>query len=51
MTTIATSVLDAVGRTPLIRLHRVVAPASADVLVKLESTTRRAPTRTGWRWR
>ncbi len=38
MTTIATSVLDAIGRTPLIRLHRVVAPGSADVLVKLEST-------------
>lgn len=30
------SVLDAIGRTPLVRLHRVVAPGSADVVVKLE---------------
>jgi cysteine synthase A len=30
------SVLDAVGRTPLVRLRRLVAPASADVVVKLE---------------
>ena len=30
------SVLDAVGGTPLVRLRRLVAPASADVVVKLE---------------
>lgn len=30
------SVLQAIGRTPLVRLHRVVAPGSADVVVKLE---------------
>jgi len=30
------SVLDAVGSTPLVRLRRLVAPASADVVVKLE---------------
>jgi len=35
--TIADSVLKAIGRTPVVRLHRVVAPGSADVLVKLES--------------
>jgi cysteine synthase len=37
MTTIATSVLQAIGNTPLVQLIRVVPPASADVLVKLES--------------
>lgn len=30
------SVLDAIGHTPLMRLHRVVEPNSADVVVKLE---------------
>jgi cysteine synthase A len=30
------SVLDAVGSTPLVRLRRLIAPASADVVVKLE---------------
>ena len=38
MLTIASSVLDAIGRTPLVRLTRIVPPGSADVLVKLEST-------------
>jgi cysteine synthase A len=33
---IAESVLRAIGRTPLVRLGRVVEPGSADVLVKLE---------------
>src|SRR5215217_4415111 len=36
LTTIADSVLSAIGNTPLVRLRRVVPPASADVLVKLE---------------
>src|SRR5579872_3390885 len=35
-TSIAESVLHAIGRTPLVRLKRLVAPGSADVLVKLE---------------
>ena len=30
------SVLHAIGRTPLVRLHRLVPPESADVVVKLE---------------
>src|SRR4026208_2363649 len=30
------SLLHAIGHTPLMRLHRVVAPNSADVVVKLE---------------
>lgn len=30
------SVLHAIGRTPLVRLHRLVTPGSADVVVKLE---------------
>src|SRR2546425_7465835 len=34
---IADSVLNAIGGTPVVRLKRVVPPASADVLVKLES--------------
>jgi cysteine synthase A len=33
---ILTSMLDAVGNTPLVRLRRVVPPGCADVLVKLE---------------
>jgi cysteine synthase len=33
---IVNSVLDAIGRTPLVRLRRLVAPGSADVVVKLE---------------
>src|SRR5882757_9688512 len=32
----AESVLDAIGRTPAVRLRRLVEPGSADVLVKLE---------------
>src|SRR6185295_14080245 len=35
-TTIAGSVLHAIGHTPVVRLRRVVPPGSADVLVKLE---------------
>jgi cysteine synthase A len=34
--TIVNSVLHAIGRTPLVRLQRLVAPGSADVVVKLE---------------
>jgi cysteine synthase A len=34
----ASSVLDAIGRTSLVRLKRIVPAGSADVLVKLEST-------------
>jgi cysteine synthase A len=37
MTTVVPSLLPAIGNTPLVRLVRVVTPASADVLVKLES--------------
>src|SRR3982750_1995188 len=33
---IVESVLHAIGRTPLVRLRKLVAPGSADVLVKLE---------------
>jgi len=33
---IVNSVLHAIGRTPLVRLQRLVAPGSADVVVKLE---------------
>ena len=36
MTTVASSVLHAIGNTPLVRLTRVVPPGSADVFVKLE---------------
>lgn len=35
-TAISDSVLHAIGRTPVVRLRRVVEPGSADVLVKLE---------------
>jgi cysteine synthase A len=38
MTMIATSVLHAIGHTPVVQLARVVPPGSADVLVKMEST-------------
>jgi cysteine synthase len=34
---VASSVLQAIGNTPLVKLARVMAPGSADVLVKLES--------------
>ena len=37
MTAIASSVLRAIGNTPLVRLTRVVPPGAADVVVKLES--------------
>src|SRR5499427_1728217 len=37
MSSIAASVLRAIGNTPLVRLTRVVPSGSADVLVKLES--------------
>ena len=33
---IADSVLKAIGRTPVVRLHRVVPQGAAEVLVKLE---------------
>src|SRR3954470_21634880 len=36
MVNAASSVLHAIGHTPLVQLTRVVAPGSADVLVKLE---------------
>src|SRR5438046_9860136 len=36
ISSIAESVLHAIGRTPLARLRRLVAPGRADVLVKLE---------------
>src|SRR3954463_8546521 len=36
ISSIADSVLHAIGRTPLVRLRKLVAPGSADVLVKLE---------------
>jgi cysteine synthase len=38
MTSIANSVLQAIGGTPVVRLRRVVEAGHADVLVKLEST-------------
>jgi len=38
MTTIATSIVRAIGNTPLVQLTRVVPAGAADVLVKLEST-------------
>jgi cysteine synthase A len=38
MTTFALSVLDGIGRTPLVRLRRVLPAGCGDVLVKLEST-------------
>ena len=34
--TIAASVLQAIGRTPLVRLRKVVPQGAADILVKLE---------------
>jgi cysteine synthase A len=37
MITVASSILHAIGNTPLVRLTRVVPPRSAEVLVKLES--------------
>src|SRR5678815_3986530 len=37
MPSIASSVLLAIGKTPLIRLTRIIPPGAADVLVKLES--------------
>src|SRR4029453_7543030 len=37
MPSVASSVLLAIGNTPLVRLRRVVPAAAADVLVKLES--------------
>ena len=33
---VADSVFHAIGRTPLVRLQRLVSPGSAEVLVKLE---------------
>jgi cysteine synthase A len=38
MVAIASSILDAIGHTPLVRLTRILPAGSADVLVKLEST-------------
>ena len=37
MPTVATSVLELIGDTPLVRLNRLPAPRSALVLAKLES--------------
>src|SRR5688572_31326971 len=37
MTTVAASVLHAIGNTPVVRLARVMPPRAAEVLVKLES--------------
>ncbi len=37
MSSIADSVLDLIGNTPLVRLHRLPAPGSAAVVVKVES--------------
>ena len=34
---ICDTVLDAIGHTPLVRLHRMVKPGSAEVLVKFEA--------------
>ena len=34
---ICDTVLDAIGHTPLVRLHRMVSPGSAEVLVKFEA--------------
>ena len=36
MSTVAVNVLDAIGNTPLVELHKVVPPGSARVLAKLE---------------
>ncbi|MGE5835202.1 MAG: PLP-dependent cysteine synthase family protein [Acidobacteriota bacterium] len=36
LTAVAESVLQAIGRTPVIRLNKIVPPGSADVFVKLE---------------
>ena len=41
--------LEAIGNTPVVRLRRRLARRSAEVWVKLDRTTRPAPTRTGWR--
>ncbi|HVZ20275.1 MAG TPA: cysteine synthase family protein [Vicinamibacterales bacterium] len=38
ISTVSSSVLQAIGNTPLVKLNRVVEAGSADVLVKLEST-------------
>jgi cysteine synthase A len=38
MTSVATSILHAIGHTPLVQLTRVVPAGAGDVLVKLEST-------------
>src|SRR4029453_17195728 len=37
MPSVASSVLHAIGNTPIIRLTRIVPPGAADILVKLES--------------
>jgi cysteine synthase A len=37
-TSIADSVLNAIGHTPVVRLRRLVPAGAADVIVKLEST-------------
>ena len=47
MTSIADSVLQAIGGTPVARLRRVVEAGQADVLVKLESIN---PTGSRVRW-
>lgn len=40
----------AIGRTPVVRLARLVEPGMAEVWVKLESHNPTGPTRIGWRW-
>ena len=47
---ISDTILDAIGHTPLVRLHRMVAPGSAEVLVKFEALNvgGSIKTRTAW---
>ena len=49
--TIAASILQGIGNTPLIRLNRVVPPGAADVLVKLESVNPAGSYKDRWRSR
>ena len=47
---ISDTILDAIGHTPLVRLHRMVEPGSAEVLVKFEALNvgGSIKTRTAW---
>ena len=47
---ISDTILDAIGHTPLVRLHRMVSPGSAEVLVKFEALNAggSVKTRTAW---